>query len=973
MLTIGHYTDAKQLVGYFDEHLKSGDYYTEKDQIEGRWIGRMTEKLGLKELQAVKKEEFEALVLGKHPKTGAKLLIGAKKNRRIAFDMAFSAPKTVSLLALTMGDRRLVEAHHKAVAVGFRQMERLAQTRVRKALSRQTRENRYTENLVAAQFTHTSSRELDPQLHTHHIVFNITHDAAERRIKALEAHEIYMGTKLVSEVYRNALAKEVRALGYEIEPGEHTWRIKGVPREVETRFSKRAAQIEAKSKEFEEKTGLVLNTRGKALISLETRSSKNKEIQDAELVDLQRSQLSKDELAALDRLVQKTSEPARTSVPEGAALSRSVPSSTPAVSTEPRAATSSQVPRDLSQEELAKIAIQYAFENVFERKSILHQSEVLRAALKFSAGRVDFETLEAELKSPQFIHRADGMVTTREERKRELQLLQHVRNGKREFDPLGNSIRLPGYLSAAEWESAAPVVQQSHLSPERWNAAATLLKSMDRYLFLDGAAGVGKTSTLQHLLRAVDAPKVLFSAPTSGAAKKLRDEGFATATTIQKLLLNEREQRALAGALLVVDEAGLLSTRQMKSLFQLAEKYDARVLLVGDTKQHNSVEAGDALRLLQDYSIITRAEIRTIVRQKAGPYRNAIQALSRGDVESGFDILRGMNAIHQADRKKRPAKVASEYVEKVQAGIDTIVVTPTWDEHRDITDAVRETLKKAGILGSKDHTLGVYKSTNFTNVEKRYAPNLTEGLYLSFHADRDEFKQGGIHKILSHDERTVTVEDSSGQRRTIKPKEYATAYDVVAREERQFARNEKILLKANYATSPTNRIPNGSVKTIVGFDPDGTIRLDGGNHLEPGFKMFTHGYAVTSPAAQGKDAKHVIISANAKATGALSMNQFYVSASRGKESISLYTSNIAKFRRAVARPADRELALQHFMRTGPLKMKLERLRVSAERRIEAGRDLIERAFVKYRDSRFTKAKQRSITHGRDLDSQDAGL
>ena len=220
MLTIRAMSDGK---GYSSRHLEHSDYYAEGERVTGVWQGRAAELLGLS--GPVETEEFEALRQGLDPGTHEFLRVRRSADRTAAdgttlaqgrslYDFTISAPKSVSILAIIGGDDRLIEAHRKAVSETLQEAETYAATRVRQAGAN---EDRPTGNLALAVYHHDTSRELDPQLHTHAVAANLTYDGTEGRWKALQASEIYERRAYLSEVYRNALAREVRAMGYEIE------------------------------------------------------------------------------------------------------------------------------------------------------------------------------------------------------------------------------------------------------------------------------------------------------------------------------------------------------------------------------------------------------------------------------------------------------------------------------------------------------------------------------------------------------------------------------------------------------------------------------------------------------------------------------------------------------------------------------------------------------------------------------------
>jgi conjugative relaxase-like TrwC/TraI family protein len=180
---------------YFDEHLSHNDYYTQGEVEVGRWIGEGAQRLALMEGQAVEREAFMDLCDNLNPLTTTRLTqrLNSNGNRRVFFDFTCSAPKSISIMAVTMGDARIVEAHQLAARFALKELERFAAARIRTNGSQQDRE---TGNIVAGEFLHDSSRALDPQLHTHFTIFNATFDPAEQRWKALQTDQMFDATQL---------------------------------------------------------------------------------------------------------------------------------------------------------------------------------------------------------------------------------------------------------------------------------------------------------------------------------------------------------------------------------------------------------------------------------------------------------------------------------------------------------------------------------------------------------------------------------------------------------------------------------------------------------------------------------------------------------------------------------------------------------------------------------------------------------
>jgi conjugative relaxase-like TrwC/TraI family protein len=254
MITAVAHGNAARAGGYFEEHLSQDEYYAQGEIRPGQWIGQGVTQLGLQESAPVERAAFMALCENRHPREDTQLTLrqNAEGQRRIYYDFTCSAPKSVSILAVTLGDERLVQAHEEASRVAFRELQSEAATRVRK---KGRQENRTTGTLVAAQFTHTASRALDPQLHTHFTVFNATYDASEGCWKALQSGPLYEAIGYATAVYRNHLARSVEAMGYRIEPAPHGWQIQGVSTELQRRFSKRSAQRDEVVRTMEARLG----------------------------------------------------------------------------------------------------------------------------------------------------------------------------------------------------------------------------------------------------------------------------------------------------------------------------------------------------------------------------------------------------------------------------------------------------------------------------------------------------------------------------------------------------------------------------------------------------------------------------------------------------------------------------------------------------------------------------------------------
>ncbi|EIY8589518.1 TPA: conjugative relaxase [Escherichia coli] len=253
----------------------AGNYYTDKDNyyvlgsMGERWAGRGAEQLGLQ--GSVDKDVFTRLLEGRLP-DGADLsrMQDGSNRHRPGYDLTFSAPKSVSMMAMPGGDKRLIDAHNQAVDFAVRQVEALASTRV---MTDGQSETVLTGNLVMALFNHDTSRDQEPQLHTHAVVANVTQHNGEWKTLSSDKvgktgfiENVYANQIAFGRLYREKLKEQVEALGYETEVvGKHgMWEMPGVQVEA---FSGRSQTIR-------EAVGEDASLKSRDVAALDTRKSK---------------------------------------------------------------------------------------------------------------------------------------------------------------------------------------------------------------------------------------------------------------------------------------------------------------------------------------------------------------------------------------------------------------------------------------------------------------------------------------------------------------------------------------------------------------------------------------------------------------------------------------------------------------------------------------------------------------------------
>ena len=591
---------------YYTQNISRNEsYYVNRFELPGQWGGRGAAMLGLS--GEVEHEAFAALCDNANPHTGERLTVRIKSGRRIGYDLTFDAPKSVSLIQAFSDDRQILEAYQRALDETMIEIEVNAEARVR----RQGKdENRITGNLAFAKFTHFTARPMggipDPQLHTHVFVFNATHDPEEKRWKAVQMGQIKTDAPYYQAIFHSKLANNLRELGFQIRPTKHAFEIDGISDKVIAEFSRRKNQIEKQAQ-----IKGITNPKIKSRLGALTREAKQHDLPPEQLKEfwqLRLAQFSKDQQKTLLNSKQLISQPIL------------------------------QFAHANYQN-----AISQAREHCFYHHSVLDEKQFLATALRFGIGQTDFDKLRDILtQDKSFIRKnvnGTPMLTTPEILEQEQQLTDWVRAGLNTCSPL-----VQCYTS------------NSSLNNEQKQALKHVLESPDRVTGVHGKAGTGKTTLMRETISAIESTgkHVAVLAPTADASRRtLRKSGFDNAETVQKFLTDSDMQKQAQGGVIWVDEAGLLSVPDMKRVADMAKSLDARLVLSGDTKQHSSVERGDALRLLQEHAGLKMAELKTIRRQRDEHYREAINDLSEGKILEGFWKLDKLEAIIEIPHENR--------------------------------------------------------------------------------------------------------------------------------------------------------------------------------------------------------------------------------------------------------------------------------------------------------------------------------
>jgi conjugative relaxase-like TrwC/TraI family protein len=871
--------DAKR---YFQEHLSAGDYYSENQAIAGQWIGKGAEALGLSKITNV--EEFLRLCENLHPLTGQRLTLRHKTtrheigldgtehesaNRRVFYDFTFSPPKSVSIAALVGDDTRIVKAHEQAAAAALGQLESFASTRVRK---KGVYADRTTGNIVAAVFRHETSRALDPHLHTHCIVFNATHDPVENCWKALQSHDMFVAQKFTENVYYHELARDLRRFGYVVENKPRgDFEIKGMPPSLIEKFSKRHQEIDQKTRELLERQPEKVNGNIAAIRDHIAHKERARKIRDMGLSKLQATwdrQLTEEERTALRHL------------------------------------TVEHTPTQTSSETLAEQAVTWAEEHVFACHSVVREHELWRHALEHMRGQnVRLADIQTVTRRRGYLRCEEhpGKITTQELLRREWEIVCMAQGGIGRFAPL-----YPRHS-----------IRNSALDAGQRQAVHRILNSRDFVTLFRGGAGTGKSYALQEvygaLQRAGHVVEVI--APQRQQVMDLGRDGFHEAQTVSAFLTRGALAR---GGVVLVDEAGQIGGLQMHQLLTLVKNSGGRMILSGDTRQHGAVEASDALRAIEKYAGLRAAELKEIRRQDPArattraererivQYKQAVEEASEGKLEASFRRLERQGAVAVCSPLEQAERLAEHYLALAEQCQSVVVVSQTWSEIHKVNEQVRGALKCQGLLGAEDRAVTALETVNLTEAQKRDRRFYKENTVLVLNRNAGGFQKGQPCRLVDITSRGLVLEGAE-KIRTV-PFRFADRLTVCQPRELVLAAGDRLQLKANAKTQAGQRIANGELVTVKKVAANGRITLADGRVLERDYRQFVRGFAITSYASQGKTVDHVLFSDSA-VKAATNSQQWYVTISRGRKSIKIFTSDKAQLRENIVRSGDRALAM----------------------------------------------------------------
>lgn len=828
-------------------------------------------------------------------------------------------------MALVAGDERIVAAHERAVgtALGYLEEHATLRRRIDGEVVHET-----TGRLIFARFTEHASRELDPHLHTHAVVMNMTNPEAGEQMASLETRAMYAEQMVAGQVYRNELAHDLRTLGYAIDHDARCglFEIRGVPAELIAAFSQRAEQIDAHAAEH----GLS-GQAARRKSFYETRPPKAK--------------------LGLDALHQQWTQRAGRHAER---LEHLFAEAEPADAPELQVADGA-----------AGRAALFGVRQAETGEAINNLGKMIRLGLASHVGEVRLgdirpmlteheergKLLATRVESGDQVHTRGR--TTRKTARLEQSLALHLALALDDGRPIASSDRL------------IPVLPTAGLTPAQERALVDAALSRDRVTAIHGVAGSGKSTLIRALnVAAGQAATFVAVAPTSSAAANLGETAGIQSRTVASLIASGG-YGITTSHVIVLDEAGQLGSRQALRLLQISRDTGARLLLLGDNKQTGAIEQGKPFWLMQRMGMPT-AELTESVRQQTKAMQASVAAARSGDYAASLASLDKVVSGEGADALAK--MLVSEWTRlKPETRTGTNILVLDNATRLVVNGQIREVLRREGVIAAEDTRLGVLTPSGMSAEEKHHARFYSRGQVVTFGRDLaglglargTEYRVVGLGRngngrqivqLVDEHGRTVGWDPRTGSARQV---------NVFNREERSLAGGDRIQWRLVSKDLGLKNAERGTVESLAGTLA--TIRWDRGDRRQEvdlgEHKTWDHGYAETIYSSQSKtyDRAYVLAPVNSSLVNG---QNYYTAITRARFGVKLWTEDEKRLaERLAGRSGEKTSSLEGLGRLERDRADLVSQRHSAE--IEARRAEQQQL----RDNRRMRDLERSRARG----------
>lgn len=831
------------------------DNYYQVGQEQGCFYGKLANDLGFTQLDrdalfnALEGNDVQGIRMVKTREDG----VDENGYRKNAYtDLTFQPDKSISV------------AYGQALKHDITLAQKLSsshQQAVRKVLDFIEKEYTYSRTDTKAQnkalfllYDHFDARmangQLDPSLHTHALMVNITQNANGTYNK-LENGHIAKDHKMLGMLYRNELAHILQSQGLEIEVydvKQGFFQLKGFQKEQREEFSQRSKIIKEWVEQNEERIRKEYpNITAKKLRDIaqaETRGWKDKTL-DKTLYALKNQERAEELHYVLPTHNHRYS---------------------PSVD--------------------AKTVVDIAIQDLLNTKSVISKKDILDQSAKVSLGAIsNDELLTAFSQNKELIELNNNRFSTQEIIEKEQYIFAQAT--QKNFLITKNKNQIEKAIKSFEHEKGFG------LKSAQKSLADAILSSDSKYIIAQGVAGAGKSTSLE-IVRNVCVDqniKIVALAPTGSATDNLAKEAkIADSFTVAKFI--QIQGAEINNALVIVDEAGMLGTRDTYELMQIAEKNNLKVVFSGDKNQKKSIAQGDIFGAMQekDFEVINLDEGN---RQKSQELKKAVNQILKKDISGALDTLK--NSTREiTNSEKRLVKAQEIYMQDHE---NSLLITTTNHDRKVLNESIRSELVTNGAI-SESKSFTTKEMQNLTELEKRHARFYTigEGVFLSKNIGSISAGREATIKGIDVDSNTLTIEHI-GKNQTfveiidlLQEGHKLNAYTTI---EKPLGVGDQIIFKKN---DKKLNLKNGQIAKITGINDDQiTININGkeATFSSKDYPYIDHAYAITDFASQGKTTNKVIIVANSQTA---TLNDFYTQITRAKYEAHIITDDLETLR-----------------------------------------------------------------------------